>query len=142
MPNRPQIVPASQVDSEMAPDFSSVRYRMLAQGDSWFSINGLNLFRASSLLPHLDFGHSAIIVVQEAITGGAGTLTESIFGGQRTYALELTSGKQHHPLKKHELVHVQGTQQNGQKFVIATALATVSAKEPWEFTGKSGSTGP
>lgn len=62
MPNRPQIVPASQVDSEMAPDFSSVRYRMLAQGDSWFSINGLNLFRASSLLPHLDFGHSAIIV--------------------------------------------------------------------------------
>ena len=45
MPNRPQIVPASQVDSEMAPDFSSVRYRMLAQGDSWFSINGLNLFR-------------------------------------------------------------------------------------------------
>lgn len=60
--NKIQIVPASQVDSEMAPDLSSPRYRMLAQGDSWFSINGLNLFRASSLLPHLDFGQSAIVV--------------------------------------------------------------------------------
>lgn len=86
-------------------------------------------------------GHSAIIVIEEAITGGAGTLSESIFGGQVTYALELTSGKQHHPIKKHELVHVQGTR-NGQKFVIATALTTVSAKEPWEFAGKSGNTGP
>jgi hypothetical protein len=57
-----QIVPASQVDSDTAPDFSSLRYRMLAQGDSWFSINGLNLFRASSLLPHLDFGQSAAVV--------------------------------------------------------------------------------
>ncbi|WP_017776874.1 hypothetical protein [Paraburkholderia kururiensis] len=62
MRNRPHIIPASQVDSEMAPDFSSPTYRMLAQGDSWFSINGLNLLRASSLLPHLDFGHSTIIV--------------------------------------------------------------------------------
>jgi hypothetical protein len=50
MTNRIRIVPASQVDSEMAPDFSSPRYRMLAQGDSWFSINGLGLLRASSLL--------------------------------------------------------------------------------------------
>jgi hypothetical protein len=63
-------------------------------------------------------------------------LSESIFGGQATYAPELTSGKQHHPLKKHELVHVQGTR-NGQK-----ALTTVSAKELWEFAGKSGNTGP
>jgi hypothetical protein len=62
MTNMIQIVPASQVDSEMAPDFSSSRYRMLAQGDSWFSINGLNLLRASSLLPHLDFGASTIVV--------------------------------------------------------------------------------
>lgn len=62
MSNNLKIVPASQVDSEMAPDFSSPKYRMLVQGDSWFSINGLNLFRASSLLPNLDFGQSTIVV--------------------------------------------------------------------------------
>jgi hypothetical protein len=86
-------------------------------------------------------GHSPIVEIDDVIIKGAGTLLESIFGGQATYSLELTAGEELRPLSKGELVHIHGVR-NGRKFVLDTPLATVSAKKPWGFTGTSGKTGP
>ncbi len=57
-----RIVPASHLQTDAAPPMEQFRLRLLAQGDSWFSINGLSLFTASSLLMRLDFDLSTLIV--------------------------------------------------------------------------------
>ena len=86
-------------------------------------------------------GRTPIIEIEEALVDGAGTLVESIFGGQVSYGLDLTAGEQKKPLSVGELVHVHG-ERNGRKFVIDMPLTTVSAKKPWVFSGRSGNTGP
>jgi len=81
-----------------------------------------------------------IIKVEEVIKDGAGSLTESIFGGQVTIHLELQSGKEVRPLKEGEFVYVRGMR-NGQPFVLNDALTTEKTNKPWEFSRTSGSTG-
>lgn len=61
MPNV-RITPASHLQTDAAPDFNLFALKLLAQGDSWFSINGLSLFTASSLLMRLKFSVDTIIV--------------------------------------------------------------------------------
>jgi len=57
-----RIVPASHLQTDAAPDFALFRLKLLAQGDSWFSINGLSLFTASSLLMRLKFSVDTVAV--------------------------------------------------------------------------------
>ncbi|MFS8980758.1 hypothetical protein PO002_41195 [Cupriavidus necator] len=57
-----RIAPASHLRTDAAPDFNLFALKLLAQGDSWFSINGLSLFAASSLLMRLKFNVDTAIV--------------------------------------------------------------------------------
>ncbi|MBP0624719.1 hypothetical protein J8I82_33135 [Cupriavidus sp. LEh25] len=57
-----RISPASHLQTDAAPDFNLFALKLLAQGDSWFSINGLSLFAASSLLMRLRFSQDTAIV--------------------------------------------------------------------------------
>jgi hypothetical protein len=59
---RLQITPASHLLTDAAPDFALFSLKLFAQGDSWFSINGLSLFSASSLLMRLRFSKDTVIV--------------------------------------------------------------------------------
>ncbi|MFJ4292808.1 hypothetical protein ACIP1U_23940 [Cupriavidus sp. NPDC089707] len=61
MPN-PRITPASHLQTDAAPDFNLFTLKLLAQGDSWFSINGLSLFTASSILMRSRFTADTIVV--------------------------------------------------------------------------------
>jgi len=55
-----RITPASHLQTDAAPDFALFQLNLLAQGDSWFSINGLSLLTASSLLMRLKFNEDTI----------------------------------------------------------------------------------
>lgn len=57
-----RIVPASHLQTDAAPPLEQFRLRLLAQGDSWFSINGLSLFTASSLLMRMDVDLTTLVV--------------------------------------------------------------------------------
>jgi hypothetical protein len=81
-----------------------------------------------------------IIGVKEVITGGKGTLTETIFGGQVKLHLELKQGEAVGKLEQGELVYVRGLR-GGEPFSINQAMTTDKATQPWEFSRVSGSTG-
>jgi hypothetical protein len=85
---------------------------------------------------------SDLIKVVDMITGGGGTLSESIIGGEPTIALELTIGKQEQKLTQSASVFVQGTLHGGAKFTLPFALQTTHTHDPWKFSGKSGVKGP
>lgn len=61
MPKLDVFQPA-QVFSSEPPDFSSPAYRLLAEGDSWFSLGGINPLRNSNLLLEMVFRRSAAVV--------------------------------------------------------------------------------
>ena len=61
MPKLDVFQPA-QVFSSEPPDFSSPAYRLLAEGDSWFSIGALNPLRNSNLLFEMVFRKSGCAV--------------------------------------------------------------------------------
>ena len=82
-----------------------------------------------------------IIKVVDVIEDAAGELEEALMGGQVTYRLTLSKGKEVAPLTAGESVFVSG-KRNGEKFRIPFALTAESVKNPWTFSGKSGSTGP
>jgi hypothetical protein len=52
----------AQVFSSEPPDFSSPAYRLLAEGDSWFSVGALNPLRNSNLLFEMVFRRSGIAI--------------------------------------------------------------------------------
>lgn len=62
MPSNRTIVPASHLQTEIAPHFEDFRLKLLAQGDSWFSINGVSPFTAASLLTELNFSDATLVV--------------------------------------------------------------------------------
>lgn len=78
-----------------------------------------------------------IIEVDEVIKGGAGTLIETIMGGQVRLAVRLTSGNELRAIKEGELVYVRGDL-NGAPFILNMPLLTHRTHKPWEFTRISG----
>jgi len=52
----------SQLDGENAPPLSEFGFRLLAEGDSWFSIGALNPFKSANLLQALSFTQRAVAV--------------------------------------------------------------------------------
>jgi hypothetical protein len=83
---------------------------------------------------------SNLIKVEEVIIHGSGTLTEALDGGQSSFSVTLTHGRELKPLAKGESVFVQG-EMNGHAFKLPAALKVITTVAPWEFQGKSGSTG-
>jgi hypothetical protein len=77
-----------------------------------------------------------VIEVEDIIHEGVGTLTETIFGGEVSIRLVLTSGKLKpgRELEIGEFVYARGERGNGTPFVVNGPLTTDSASEPWEFS--------
>lgn len=59
---RPLVYPADWLDRDPPPPLSDVGLRLLAEGDSWFTIGTLNLGAASNLLFKLELARSCIVM--------------------------------------------------------------------------------
>jgi hypothetical protein len=59
---KPAVFTADQLQRNDPPPLSDFGRRLLAEGDSWFTIGSLNLFAASNLLTPLELGRSTAIV--------------------------------------------------------------------------------
>ena len=59
---RPEVYAADLLDSNEPPPLADFGRRLLAEGDSWFTIGSLNLLQTSNLLKELEFKTSTAIV--------------------------------------------------------------------------------
>ncbi len=59
---KPEIFAASELFSAEPPILSIYGRRLLAEGDSWFTIGTLNVFQSSNILHGLDFARSTAVV--------------------------------------------------------------------------------